>query len=176
MGFRITTADYRHIVVAIDRRHVRGLTDGMDPDDEDPDDLQASHSTTTAYKVYGIRGDILKSLSDRSITKFEKVTNRWHSLLSLTSKGEIDGEARQSLTALIRLAKKIKRDIEMDMQEALEGFLGEGAKFRSQEQKLGLRALSEGESSLVVILPTGGGEECNSCCQHGWKGHERRSR
>ena len=39
MGFRIMTADYRHIAVAIDRRHVRGLTDGMDPDDEDAHDL-----------------------------------------------------------------------------------------------------------------------------------------
>ena len=161
MGFRITTADYRHIAVAIDRRHVHGLTDGMDPNDEDASDLQASHSMTMADKVYGIRGDILKCFSDRSIVTFEKVTDRWHSFLGLRSKGENDGKLRQralSLTTSIPQAKRFKRDMEFEMQEALEGFLGKGSKFRSKEQRFGLRVVLEGESPLVVILPTGGGK------------------
>jgi len=76
IGFRFTTADYRHIAVAIDRRDVHGLNDGMDPDEEDAHDLLVSHSTTMADKMYGIRGNVLKSLSDRSMTIFRKMTNR----------------------------------------------------------------------------------------------------
>jgi len=161
MGFHITTADYRHIAIAIDRRHVRGLTDGMDPDEEDAHDLQATHSTTTADKVYGIRGDILKCLSDHSIRTFERVTDRWHSFLRLISKAENDGKVRQralSMTASMKPAKRIKQDMGTEMQEALEGFLGKGAKFRSKEQRLGLKGVLEGESPLVVILTTGGGK------------------
>jgi hypothetical protein len=30
LGLGVTTADYRHIAIAIDREHVRGLMDGMD--------------------------------------------------------------------------------------------------------------------------------------------------
>jgi hypothetical protein len=111
MGFRITTADYRHIAVAIDRRHVRELNEGMDPDEEDAHDLQASHSTAMADKMYGIRGDVLKSLSDRSMTIFRKVTNRWHVFLALISKARGDGTVRQralSSTLSIPPAKRIK--------------------------------------------------------------------
>ena len=111
MGFRITTADYRHIAVAIDRRHVRELTDGIDPNKDDGHDLQASHSTTTADKIYGLRKDVLKSLSNRSITIFENVTKRWHLFLGLISKGQIDstiGQSKLPLTVSIPPAKRIK--------------------------------------------------------------------
>ena len=96
MGFRIIIADYRHIIVAIDRRHVLRLTDGIDPNKEDGHDLKASHSTTTADKIFGVRGDVLKSLRNRSITIIEKVTMRWHLLLGLISKGRIDSTIGQS--------------------------------------------------------------------------------
>jgi hypothetical protein len=111
MGFRITTADYRHIAVAIDRRHVHGLMDGIDPNKEDGHDLQVGHSTTMANKIYGVRGDVLKSLSNRSITIFEKVTKSWHLFLRLISKGRIYSTIRQSkvpMTVSIPPMKRIK--------------------------------------------------------------------
>ena len=79
--------------------------------------------------------------------------------MRLISRAENDGKVRQrglSLTASIPPAKRIKRDMETGIQEALNGFLGKGATFRSKEQRFGLRAVLEGESPLVVILPTGG--------------------
>src|SRR5579859_5374457 len=95
------------------------------------------------------------------ISIFEKVTDRWHSFLGLRSKGENDSKVQQralSLMASIPQAKRIKRDMESEMQEALKGFLGKSSKFRSKEQRVRLRAVLEGESPLVVILPTGGGK------------------
>jgi hypothetical protein len=44
------------------------------------------------------------------------------------------------------------------MKSNVEGFLGKGAKFRSKEQRLGLRAVLDGESPLEVILLTGRGK------------------
>jgi superfamily II DNA helicase RecQ len=161
LNMRIRTSDYRHIAVAIDREHVRGLTEGLDPENEDAHDLQASHSTTTADRVYGIRGDILRSLTSRSIEVFKKVTDRWHQFLRLTPKGIKERITRirsLSLSASIPVAKKVKRDLETEMQEALNVFLGAGAQYRSKEQRLGLKAVLDGESPLVVILPTGGGK------------------
>ena len=60
---RLITASYRQRVIASDREPMRGLTDGMDLDEEKVKDLQATHSTTTSGAVYDIKADILRSLS-----------------------------------------------------------------------------------------------------------------
>src|SRR5436190_9464886 len=92
---KLTTSDYRHIAKAINRMYVRGLTRGMNEEDEeeeeeeeDADDLQACHGKEMADDVYGIRGDILRSLTERSISVFRDVSRRWHAFLKLESKGK----------------------------------------------------------------------------------------
>jgi hypothetical protein len=109
LGFRLTTSGYRHIAIAIDREYVRGLTAGMDPAEEDAHDLQASHSTTTADTVDGIRGDILRSLTSRSISIFRKVTKQWHIFLGLEASDdtEASGQLRRVLcSALVSVLKR----------------------------------------------------------------------
>ena len=89
LGFRLTTQAYRHIAVAIDREHVRGLTAGMDLDEEDdPHDLMACHSTAVAERVYGVDSEILNSLSWRSVEIFRNIAQRWHDFLGLDSQEE----------------------------------------------------------------------------------------
>ena len=169
---RITTADYRHIAVALDREHVRGLTDGLNPEEEDAHDLQASHSTTTADAVYGVRGDILRSLTSRSITIFKSVTDRWHIFLGLKSAKVRENGSRLSklsthgvkLGAAPSVAPSAKRrrigieDVEEKVMKVLVKFGGERSSFKSEEQRQAVMAVVKGKSPLVVVLPTGGGK------------------
>lgn len=54
MAFRITTADYRHISIAIDRKFIRGEEAEIYEDEgDDPNDLMSAHSTRTANARYG---------------------------------------------------------------------------------------------------------------------------
>jgi hypothetical protein len=54
MGNRITVQDYRHIAIAIDRVHVRGLTGDMEPQEDDPHDAMANHGSVIAGQAYGL--------------------------------------------------------------------------------------------------------------------------
>jgi hypothetical protein len=83
MGLRLTLSAWRHIAIAIDRKHVRGLAKGLedeeqsDEDDndlEDPHDLQAGHSTRTANLVYAVRHDLVRGLTDQSLGIFSRVS------------------------------------------------------------------------------------------------------
>jgi len=51
IGFRMTTQEYRHIAIAIDRKFIRGKYADLDDDEEDDDDIHdemAAHSTKVA--------------------------------------------------------------------------------------------------------------------------------
>lgn len=92
MGLRIPLRDWRHIAVAISKRHTRqrGIAkadfkedeDGDDAEQyEDPDDLAASHSTKTSEN-YSVTIDMLKHLTAESLDIFSQVSHRWHQFLS----------------------------------------------------------------------------------------------
>ena len=49
-------------------------------------------------------------------------------------------------------------DVEKEIQLHLEGLLGPGANFHSEEQREALYAIWRGDSPLVVILPPAGGK------------------
>src|SRR5438552_7404164 len=51
-----------------------------------------------------------------------------------------------------------RTDFECSLQEAMDIFIGPNSTFRSPEQQEGLLAILQGESPLVVILPTGRGK------------------
>ena len=172
MGNRVTVQDYRHIAIAIDRVHVRGLTGDMEPQEDDAHDVMASHGSVIANQAYGIDRAMLRGLNIRSIATFRGVADRWHQFLRLNSRQKLDGRKRQGEdspaaatpgTKKRRLEGPVERqvgtaDFERALQEAMDRFVGPGATFRSPQQREGLLAVLQGESPLVVILPTGGGK------------------
>lgn len=91
MGVRITR-DWRHIAIAISKKHARhrgaAKPDFEDDDDssddaenyETSDDLAAGHSTKTGNN-YGVTIDVLKRLTTESLEVFGQVSYRWHKFL-----------------------------------------------------------------------------------------------
>jgi superfamily II DNA helicase RecQ len=168
MRHRITVQDYRHIAIAIDRVHVRGLTGDMEPQEDDPHDAMANHGSVIAGQAYGIDRAMLRGLNTRSIAAFRGVADRWHQFLRLNSWRRLDGRKRQADDSPTDATPGMKRrrveqqagtpDFERTLQEAMDTFIGPGATFRSPQQREGLLAVLQGESPLVVILPTGGGK------------------
>ena len=85
MGRRITLQDWRHIAIAISKRHARQRgavkADFEEADDDDdteqyevPDDLAASHTGQTAAN-YGVTIDVLKRLTADSLEIFGQVSH-----------------------------------------------------------------------------------------------------
>ncbi|EXM14600.1 hypothetical protein FOTG_17016 [Fusarium oxysporum f. sp. vasinfectum 25433] len=92
IGRRIMLQDWRHIAIAISKKHARDrgagradFEDGEDNHDKSeqykvPDDLAASHTGQTAAN-YGVTIDILKRLTAESLEIFGQVSHRWHKFL-----------------------------------------------------------------------------------------------
>ncbi|KAJ6438049.1 recq family helicase [Purpureocillium lavendulum] len=93
MGRRITLQDWRHIAIAISKKHARqrgaAVPDFEDDEEHDesenyevPDDLAACHTGQTAAN-YGVTIDILKRLTAESLEVFGQVSHRWHKFLEV---------------------------------------------------------------------------------------------
>lgn len=81
---RLTVSSWRHVAIAIERDVVQGMeSDELDDGEEEPSDLQAGHSGAVAQHHYGVRSDLLVSLSDKTIRRFRAVSERWHAYLSM---------------------------------------------------------------------------------------------
>ncbi|KAJ4175931.1 hypothetical protein NW767_015620 [Fusarium falciforme] len=91
IGRRIPLQDWRHIAIAISKKHARDRGaaradfDDGDNDDESeqyeaPDDLAACHTGQTAAN-YGVTIDVLKRLTAESLEIFGQVSRRWHKFL-----------------------------------------------------------------------------------------------
>jgi hypothetical protein len=167
LGHRITFQDYRHIAIAIDREHVRGLIGDANDEPDDVYDLGASHSSRTADQVYGIDATMLRGLNPRTVNAFRDVVGRWHRFLNFEDEEEDTTIARkralnpsQGWTLPSRKRPCLAGDGEtLDLlKRGLESLLGPDAKFRSKEQKEALIAIVSKRGPLVVILPTGGGK------------------
>jgi superfamily II DNA helicase RecQ len=96
LGVRLTTQDYRNVAIEMGREYIgaefmRGLPMTEDMPHEDTDvivsavDLAAAHGKDIAER-YGVRGDIIRNLSDESIRIFGAIGSQWHQLLGLDSK------------------------------------------------------------------------------------------
>ena len=93
MGQWITLQDWRHIAIAISKKHARqrgaAKADFEDTGNsnnkeqyEIPDDLAASHMGQTAAN-YSVTIDVLKRLTADSLEIFEQVSHQWHKFLEL---------------------------------------------------------------------------------------------
>ena len=80
IGFRMTTQEYRHIAIAIDRKFIRGQSAEPDDDEDENDDvhdLMAAHSTKIAVATYARMGGLTRSLTSESIDAFRSISDKW---------------------------------------------------------------------------------------------------
>ena len=156
IGFRVTTASWRQLQVALDREFVRtGVKDersGSESDGEDNvHDIQAGHSESMANNRYGRKG---LRINTTTVNLFRGVSDKWQSWLGVKSRpsrswfggGRDEREIEQE-------ESKEKR-----IEKALASVHGAGSVWRSEEQKRSVLAIVEGVSPVVCILPTGGGK------------------
>jgi len=96
LGLRLTTQDLRHIVIEMGREYIgAGFTREMPMTEDMPHEetdvvvsaitLAAAHGKEIEER-YGVRGDIIRNLSDESIRIFGAISSQWHQLLGLDSK------------------------------------------------------------------------------------------
>ena len=152
--------------------------DEVDDDGEDVLELQNARTTAIGVSTYSVPIDIVKHLSVRSIEAFRPLSTMWHRFLGLDGKQE---EAQTSdATYLARsaatkrgrsgydgahlcrggVAAPVQRDEKQTaIRKAMQQVLGQqDVGFRSVEQEQALQAVLEGQTPLVVVLPTGGGK------------------
>jgi hypothetical protein len=156
MGFRVTTADYHHVSIAIDWKFIRGQDGEIEEEDEEDDchDLMSSHNSRTANAWYGRDGGLLHQLSAHSIDVFSGISDQWQRWLGLIPRVRVnEGEKEERID-------EVEEAIPLDLQlnEGMRQLFGEEKEFKSQEQRDGVVAMLEGVSPLVAIMATGGGK------------------
>jgi hypothetical protein len=180
MGRRITLQDWRHIAIAISKRHARqrgaAKADFEEADDDDteqyevPDDLAASHTGQTAAN-YGVIIDVLKRLTADSLEIFGQVSHRWHAFLKLIEQPS-SLPAKRKGVADVRELTPLKRPKVLGLERpnletgrdqlilnALRTVLRDDhAQFRTPQQEESVRLAAAKQTPLVAVLPVGGGK------------------
>jgi len=75
LGVALTVASWRQVAITVERDRVRP---SMDAVHREFSDLQAGHSEAIAEHHYGVRADLLSSLSDSTMRQMRTVSERWH--------------------------------------------------------------------------------------------------
>lgn len=142
LGQAFGVASWRHMAIAIDRRHLRGWF--VEEEEEDTvNDLQASHSTRTANHSYA--NDGRNVLTDAQLDRYRQLSGRWHELIGL--------ERVQPQSVAFRP----RRPRDEELWQTLRRLHGPGAIFRP-EQWEPVRRMADGKAQLVVVMRTGGGK------------------
>jgi superfamily II DNA or RNA helicase len=93
---RLTTHDYRHLAIAVGRkvvgdRFAHGYMDEIgeveeeEADTDDALEMSAGRGGEVGTNRYGVPVDIIKHLSDRSVSTFRPLSEKWHEFLGLNS-------------------------------------------------------------------------------------------
>ncbi|CAN9385033.1 unnamed protein product [Alternaria alternata] len=171
LGVPLHTLDYRHAAVGISQvvvgeRFSKGYQDEVgevdkaevDKDRENVMELQNARTTVIRVGNYSVLIDIVKHLSVRSIKAFRPLSAmraRKRGRSSVDSDGnnrDKDGRGREA--ALLHRGKKEKA-----VYKAMQQVLGQqDVGFRSAEQELALHAVIDGQTPLIVVLPTSRGK------------------
>ncbi|KAF9729764.1 hypothetical protein PMIN01_12628 [Paraphaeosphaeria minitans] len=188
LGVALNTLDYRHTAVGIGREVVgdvfgRGYQDEVgeieepevDEDGESPLELQSARTTKIGLANYSVPIDIVKHLSMRSIETFRPLSRRWHEFLGVDGhevrpsaarkrrweeEGDGQDKGRDDLAVVVPQKKTKPGGVTASaMSRAMQQALGQAtASFKSDEQEQAMFAMVNGQTPLVVVLPTGGGK------------------
>ncbi|KAI6787196.1 hypothetical protein KC361_g9560 [Hortaea werneckii] len=174
LGQSINVADYRQIAIAIYRRWiskpVAGASDGGDEEDEgaaDPldhvADEQAAHSSSVAGAVYARETMELAGWMASRRQQFRSVSEKWQRLLGFPS-GEhsIKSDLKRKRSPFEREAEeaRTRRQLalrHMDANADLSWMMRKEVVMRSAQGEA-MQAVQQGESPVVVVMPTGSGK------------------
>jgi superfamily II DNA helicase RecQ len=174
IGQRITLQQWRHIAIAVSRRHTRargpqrgyfspaGQEDGDDDEEEegegyeDVEDLAAAHTSRTAAG-YGVTIDILKRLTSESLEVFGQASRRWHRFIGCAAEeaaAEAEAEAEASSGGIEGM--KRKRDADEEQKGSAKGPRAAAAKARIRPlgllQTAGSAAAAAAREGTVMAL------------------------
>lgn len=177
LGQEILPSSYRHLAIAIDRRHLRRMgaqalrltEEGETPSElaeaggDLINDLQASHSSRTGDMSYSNSVRTGRIFNDPQLNQFRQVSRAWHELAHLTEAvgskrprpGSLQAEPPRSLPTR---GLERRRWTQAELRTALVRIHGPEATARSEGQWEALSRMIEGHAQLVVVLPTGGGK------------------
>uniref|UniRef100_A0A7N2N6W0 DNA 3'-5' helicase n=1 Tax=Quercus lobata TaxID=97700 RepID=A0A7N2N6W0_QUELO len=180
----INISSYRHIAIAISRRYLTAaeqFVDAVDASDEhgdavektNPLDAQASHSSYVAQLVYGRDGQAIAGSLLTSRDKFRTVSRAWHALLECNlaleagKKGSNeanndddvndDGDDPYEALAEKHVARRWALLRQSSPLVRLRELVSPQAEFRSKQEEV-LRAVYDGDSPILAIMPTGSGK------------------
>ncbi|RYP53350.1 hypothetical protein DL770_010995 [Monosporascus sp. CRB-9-2] len=181
LGVELTVADYRHVAIELGRK-IRGLVMrqleveiGADDGDGDGDggqagdgecgygdpatgearprrkmeyiwDLQATHGSAIAQQHYALDIRFPGQLQPQMIANYREISRLWHQYLGLDDENAGGGGGEEGGG--------------VDIEAGLRRLLGEGARWRSGEQRDAMAKVMalQGGQVLIVVLPTGGGK------------------
>lgn len=177
LGVRLTVASWRQVVITVERDRIRASKDAEQlVEDEQLSDLQAGHSEAVAEHHYGVRADLLSSLSDLMIRRMRAVSMRWHQFMLPNNStpqqptliqavvpaiipsqfNSIDDQFRTP--ALKRKRGRSDACKEDELTRALSEHNPPLSDFRSQPQRRATQELIQGNKDQFTILPTAGGK------------------
>ncbi|KAF1922768.1 uncharacterized protein M421DRAFT_10224, partial [Didymella exigua CBS 183.55] len=160
LGVPLHTLDYWHAAV--------GEVDEAEVDEDGEDVMELQNARTTVIRVgnYSVLINIVKHLSVRLIKAFRPLSAMWHRFLGLDRKQAAPQWTWMGNINLMRRAKKRGRsginsdddDRNKDNQGREAALLHRDKKEKAVRKELALHAVIDGQTPLVVVLPTGGGK------------------
>ncbi|OAF98608.1 uncharacterized protein CC84DRAFT_1047274, partial [Paraphaeosphaeria sporulosa] len=180
--YRHVTVGIRRVVIgeSFSRGYQDEVSEEEEPKakDESPLELQNSWTTATGVSVYSVPIDIVKHLSNRSIKTFRPLSEAWHNFLGLgkqmnggqvsslqvrqTYKRQREPEstpAGQPLNPHLKRAKLEPSNLQKNIKTAIQHVLKSSeVSFKSGEQEQAIHTIVQGQTPLVVVLPTSGGK------------------
>jgi hypothetical protein len=164
-GWEMTLADYRHFILAIEKKHVRpkpGLTETAADEDEDEDesgaldcawDQVAGHGSSTALASYTREIGFAKKLTPEAVNLFLMFAKEYYRFYGVLS---VDVKPARLVAGLEGLLTAREKKDEVDRIMTL--WYGAGYSWRSPHQKAATESVIAGTSPLFIVLPTSAGK------------------
>ena len=160
---------WRHIVIAISRKFLRGDFKGDNVDDIDVDafdeddspwDLQAGHGTHVAGMIYArLLQQDTRGTSSRQ-EQFRAISRTWHTFLGFEGPVQEDRKRKREVFEVEAQEvqyQRFKRLGQVDIRRKMQMMMGAEAEFRGLQEPA-IQAIMQGESPVIQITGTGGGK------------------
>ncbi|MGI4794563.1 MAG: helicase-related protein [Janthinobacterium lividum] len=166
MGCKVNISSYRHIVIAISRRFLPKSVQFVDLEDSSDDkddevtsalDAQATHSSYVAQLVYGREANVIAGSLSNRYEQFRTVSKAWHSFLGCDGPAGLDvniNDYHPTKEDVVRRWALLRHSSPITQLHTL---LGPQAVFRAKQEEV-LRAIYDGVSPILAIMPPGSGK------------------
>jgi superfamily II DNA helicase RecQ len=161
LGWEMTLQQYRHFILAVERKHIRpdGTRESMEGEDSDSDmvdnpwDQGAGHSSSIAVKRYAREMGFTRTLNPETIGWWSSMSKGYHKFYDLISVESRAPTVKGDLSGLLT-----QKERESEIVRIMTGWYGAGYVWKSPQQKEATERIVEGVSPLFVILPTAAGK------------------